>query len=239
MKFWASERVFVHGILQYCTYDRKPQKSALFFFTKCFFLLFFLENCCMRTALSMTCWKWPWCVMTRKTAWHNMLCVLHSVESQCEISMSCSGIAWYSVQHVVAPKNSMVPCTVCGVLTVAKHPMKTCMTLTFDKQIFIHRSVFLRVCPHLNHLISLPLEAKKLQKSTSDPCHLLSEQKLVIDFRRHLEVEEILNIAMIFMPWHTVVISQTHWLVSQERLSPRAGTSVFIVYSGAICRWWF
>ncbi len=25
-----------------------------------------------------------------------------------------------------------------------------------------------------------------------------------------------------------VVISQTHWLVSQERLSPRAGTSVFI-----------
>ncbi len=26
----------------------------------------------------------------------------------------------------------------------------------------------------------------------------------------------------------TVVISQTHWLVSQERLSPRVGTSVFI-----------
>ncbi len=31
-----------------------------------------------------------------------------------------------------------------------------------------------------------------------------------------------------------VVISQTHWLVSQERLSLRAGTSVFIEYSGAI-----
>ena len=28
-----------------------------------------------------------------------------------------------------------------------------------------------------------------------------------------------------------VVISQTHWLVSQERLSPRAGTSVFIDYT--------
>ena len=28
-----------------------------------------------------------------------------------------------------------------------------------------------------------------------------------------------------------VVISQTHWLVSQERLSPRAGTSIFIVYT--------
>ncbi len=27
---------------------------------------------------------------------------------------------------------------------------------------------------------------------------------------------------------HCVVISQTRWLVSQERLSPRAGTSVFI-----------
>ncbi len=33
-----------------------------------------------------------------------------------------------------------------------------------------------------------------------------------------------------------VVISQTHWLVSQERLSPRAGTSVFIEYSAAIWR---
>ena len=38
-----------------------------------------------------------------------------------------------------------------------------------------------------------------------------------------------------------VVISQTHWLVSQERLSPRAGTSVFIdlfpiTPSG---EWWF
>ncbi len=31
-----------------------------------------------------------------------------------------------------------------------------------------------------------------------------------------------------------VVISQTHGLVSQERLSLRVGTSVFIVYSGAI-----
>ncbi len=29
----------------------------------------------------------------------------------------------------------------------------------------------------------------------------------------------------------SVVISQTHWLVSQERLSPRAGTSVFIEYT--------
>ncbi len=38
--------------------------------------------------------------------------------------------------------------------------------------------------------------------------------------------------------WH-VVISQTHWLVSQERLSSRAGTSVFIMYSGAICERWF
>ncbi len=28
-----------------------------------------------------------------------------------------------------------------------------------------------------------------------------------------------------------VVISQTHWLVSQERLSPRAGTSIFIEYT--------
>ncbi len=28
-----------------------------------------------------------------------------------------------------------------------------------------------------------------------------------------------------------VVISQTHWLVSQERLSPRVGTSVFIMYT--------
>ncbi len=28
-----------------------------------------------------------------------------------------------------------------------------------------------------------------------------------------------------------VVISQTHWLVSQERLSPRVGTSVFIGYT--------
>ncbi len=27
---------------------------------------------------------------------------------------------------------------------------------------------------------------------------------------------------------NSVVVSQTHWLVSQERLSPRAGTSVFI-----------
>ncbi len=33
-----------------------------------------------------------------------------------------------------------------------------------------------------------------------------------------------------------VVISQTHWLVSQERLSPRVGTSVFIEYSADI--WW-
>ncbi len=40
------------------------------------------------------------------------------------------------------------------------------------------------------------------------------------------------------LPWLTerqskmgVVISQTHWLVSQERLSPRAGTSVFIEYT--------
>ncbi len=37
-----------------------------------------------------------------------------------------------------------------------------------------------------------------------------------------------------------VVISQTHWLVSQERLSPRAGTSIFIdlpiTPSG---EWWF
>ncbi len=35
-------------------------------------------------------------------------------------------------------------------------------------------------------------------------------------------------------PWSwscCVVISQTHWLVSQERLSPRAGTSVFIEYT--------
>ncbi len=32
------------------------------------------------------------------------------------------------------------------------------------------------------------------------------------------------------------VISQTHWLVSQERLSPRAGTFVFILYNHAI--WW-
>ncbi len=29
-------------------------------------------------------------------------------------------------------------------------------------------------------------------------------------------------------PKTNVVISQTHWLVSQERLSPRAGTSVFV-----------
>ncbi len=34
----------------------------------------------------------------------------------------------------------------------------------------------------------------------------------------------------------SVVISQTHWLVSQERLSPRVGTSVFIVYRSDI--WW-
>ncbi len=33
-----------------------------------------------------------------------------------------------------------------------------------------------------------------------------------------------------------VVISQTHWLVSQERLSPKAGTSVFIDLSSDI--WW-
>ncbi len=32
------------------------------------------------------------------------------------------------------------------------------------------------------------------------------------------------------LPW-IVVISQTRWLVSQERLSPRAGTSVFIEYT--------
>ncbi len=37
------------------------------------------------------------------------------------------------------------------------------------------------------------------------------------------------------------VISQTHWLVSQERLSPRTGTSIFIdlfpiTLSG---KWWF
>ncbi len=32
-------------------------------------------------------------------------------------------------------------------------------------------------------------------------------------------------------PLQLVVISQTHWLVSQERLSPRAGTSVFIMYT--------
>ncbi len=31
----------------------------------------------------------------------------------------------------------------------------------------------------------------------------------------------------------SVVISQTHWLVSQEGLSPRAGTSVFIMYTVA------
>ena len=38
-----------------------------------------------------------------------------------------------------------------------------------------------------------------------------------------------------------VVISQTHWLVSQGRLSPREGTSVFIdlFFSGAICEQWF
>ncbi len=33
-----------------------------------------------------------------------------------------------------------------------------------------------------------------------------------------------------------VVISQTRWLVSQERLSLRAGTSVFILYNHVI--WW-
>ncbi len=33
---------------------------------------------------------------------------------------------------------------------------------------------------------------------------------------------------MVWARSQTVVISQTHRLVSQERLSPRAGTSVFI-----------
>ncbi len=35
-------------------------------------------------------------------------------------------------------------------------------------------------------------------------------------------------------PHYTVVISQTHWLVSQERLCPRAGTSIFIMYKSDI-----
>ncbi len=34
--------------------------------------------------------------------------------------------------------------------------------------------------------------------------------------------------------WSIVVISQTHWLVSQERLPLRAGTSVFIDLSSDI-----
>ncbi len=36
-----------------------------------------------------------------------------------------------------------------------------------------------------------------------------------------------------------VVISQTHWLVSQERLAPGVGISSFIEYSAAIYDQWF
>ncbi len=41
--------------------------------------------------------------------------------------------------------------------------------------------------------------------------------------------------------WTFVAISQTHWLVSQERLSPRVGTSVFIdlIPCTPSGEWWF
>ncbi len=60
------------------------------------------------------------------------------------------------------------------------------------------------------------------------------ENKSVWNFSklgRKLGPSDISNVTESFVVKTNVVISQTHWLVSQERLLPMAGTTLFIEYT--------